>query len=303
MKSDYKFHQPVLLKETLEGLFPNNAPLHQAQMIDATVGFGGHAIEFAKKGIDVLGIDQNQETLKITQKLISACSSSKQKFGRIVLVNGNFKNIDKIAKSNGFFPVDAILFDFGVSSYQITDSQLGFSYSNPNALLDMRMDPDSNGITGADLLNCLNKNQLSQLFGEIVDYRKSSAIVKNIINYKAKGNKFYTIGDYLKVIPESGVNFLKSNPATKYFLALRIAVNSELENISIALPLAWDLLKVNGRMAVISFHSKEDAVVKNIIKTFDNCLVINKKPIIATKEELEMNKRCRSAKLRIIEKI
>lgn len=306
LKIDY--HQPVLLKEVADGLFPGKqiAHLNQVRVIDATVGFGGHTIEFAKLGIDVLGIDQSLETLKITGEILKkACPSPKHKFGRVVLINSNFSEILSVAEKNGFSQVDGILFDLGVSNYQLTSDTQGFSFANPNAVLDMRMDPQTNAVKASDLLNALPKDKLFSLFSKVLPYKKSVLIAQNICEYRKMKGGFQYVSDFLTVIPERNNLPKHINPATKYFLALRMAVNSELENLTLALPQAFCLLKKGGRLAVITFHSLEDKIVKDFIRisTADGkAKKITKKPIVASQQEVQTNSRSRSAKLRIVEK-
>ena len=295
------FHTSVLLKEVLE--FLNPSP--DEKFIDATLGGGGHTRELLDKGSMVLGIDQDEDALAFVKEKLKVQSS---KFKNLTLAKGNFRDIDKIAHSNGFEKVKGILFDLGVSSHQIDTPERGFSFLKDGPL-DMRMDKES-GLTAETLVNLLQKGELNDIFNKFGEEHRAWAISNSIIRAR-RVKAIQTTQDLTRVVAEAhGIkgdlsDFTKNLISKKVFQALRIAVNSELESISEALPKALELLEDKGRIAVISFHSLEDRVVKKTFVDFEKKhmgRIITKKPIEPTEKENEENPRARSAKLRFFEK-
>ena len=302
MKQNEQFHEPVLTHEVIEGI---GAPLNsQAQIIDATLGTGGHSLELIKNGYSVLGIEADTDIYEVAKKRISiACPASKKSFGRYTLVCGNFKDIDLIAANNNVGRVAAVLFDLGVSNLQLTDSQRGFSFGSPEAPLDMRIDRSAQGLSGADLLNALREDQLVVLFGRVVKRFTAKKLARETIRLRTI-KKIETVEDLLRI---SSVVRGKPHldPATLPFLALRIAVNSELENLKEALPKAWSLLGYKGRLIIISFHSLEETIVRDFFKRMEDLgsgKIVTAQPVRPGEKELTANPRARSAKLNIIEK-
>ncbi len=299
-----KYHKSVLTKEVVAALHINN----QAKYIDATLGTGGHSQEIIKYGGLVLGIEADKDTLKIAKRrLDKACSAAKHKVQNscFKLAHANFKDIGHIAKTNGYEKVNGILFDLGVNLQQLTSDKRGFSFSNPKALLDMRIDPQGQKVTAADLLNGLRQDQLDEMFRVVLDYKEAINLTKRVVETR-KTSPFRTVGDLLKVVERSNNKQSGLHPATKAFLALRVAVNSELENIKEAIPAAFTLLASKGRLVVISFHSGEDKIIKECFKDFQKKGLVEietKKPIIPTKQEIKVNPSARSAKMRILNKI
>ncbi len=279
-----KVHKPVLVDEVLANL-EKKAPLKKQKIIDATVGTAGHSLEIVKKGADLLGIEADPEMIKAAEERLNGQGSYR-------LINGNFKDIDSIAKKEGFNEVDAIVFDLGVSNPQLTSSERGFSFGNPEAALDMRMDKEKQGVTAADLLNGLREDQLKTLFSRVLYRSQVNYLAKRIIE-RRQNQPFESVEDFLAVCRELRVK-PNLNPATLPFLALRIAVNSELENLEEALPKAFSLLKKGGRLLVITFHSAEEKIVRSFKKT--------EGPIVPKEEEIRENPRSRSAEFFIIEK-
>ncbi|KKQ75626.1 MAG: Ribosomal RNA small subunit methyltransferase H [Candidatus Woesebacteria bacterium GW2011_GWB1_38_5b] len=280
-------HEPVLVREVLENL--DFAHSKTVKIIDATVGTGGHSEYFCKAGAQILGIDADLDMLEIAKKRLEvACP------GHFRLVRGNFAQIDQIAKDNNFGQVDAILFDLGISSVHYSDIQRGFSFENPDEPLDMRLDPSFQNVTAADLLNALDETKLKSLFEIIFDPGLARIVAKKVI--KLRSQKAFE-----KVKDATVITYQKA----KLFLALRIAVNTELENIPVSLTKAWGLLKIGGRLLVISFHSMEDRIVKRALLDLveaKTAKLITKKPIMPGLDELNKNPRARSAKLWILEK-
>lgn len=280
-------HEPVLVNEVLEGFGLEH--LNQAKIIDATLGAGGHSIEFGKAGAQVLGIDADSQMLEIAKKRLEvACP------GHFTLINGNFTHIDQIAIKSGFERVDGILFDLGISSVHYSEIKRGFSFEKPDEALDMRLDPLKQDVKASDLLNVLDETKLRSLFETVFDPGSARVVAKKVIKIRNQ-KPFDTVSDAIAV----------SYERAKLFLALRIAVNTELENIPEALTKAWTLLNNNKRLLVISFHSMEDRIVKRTFLDLvlsHNAKLITKKPIMPGVDETSINPRARSAKLWILEK-
>lgn len=286
------YHTSVLLQEAVNSL--NVAK--EKRFIDATLGGAGHTKEILQKGGIVLGIDQDEDALNFVSEEI--------KNSNLVVALGNFKDIDTIAKENDFSQVDGILFDLGVSSHQFDTGERGFSFQKV-ANLDMRMGTGLS-VKAADLVNGLTKGELIELFIKLGEESFAKRIAEEIV--KARAVRPIETTTELAQIAIKGYpkGFHKIHPATKIFQALRIAVNDELNSLKIALPKAVDLLKKNGRLSVISFHSLEDRIVKEFLNECEEKklgIVVTNKPIVPTKEEIVANPRSRSAKLRVFERI
>ena len=284
------YHVPVMPRELLEYL--QVAP--GKKYIDATVGGGGHAAAIISRGGCVLGIDLDPAAVEFAKRRLAAKSK---------IVRGNFREIDVIARQNGFEAVDGILFDLGMSSWQIERSERGFSFLR-NEPLDMRMDPEHQKVTAAHLVNALSKNELYELisqFGQEILAKKFATLI--VRERRIKPIK--TTQDLVAIIQKGsgGRRKRRLHPATKVFQALRIAVNDELNNLRMALPKAWKLLKMGGRLVVISFHSLEDRVVKEFGGQISDGKILTKKPLTPTLLEVKANPRARSAKLRSFEKL
>lgn len=308
-----EYHVPVLLKEAINGLKVVKNGLY----IDATVGGGGHSREIALLGGRLLGLDIDPEAINAARDTLRcACPVSNKKVAELtpdnlkkdtspwLLIRGNFKDILRIAKKHGFGVVDGIIFDLGVSSSQFDKKDRGFSFTSEENL-DMRMDK-ALAVTAADLVNGLGKKELGLIFFKFADEKYSRRIAEEIV--RTRKDKKITTGKQLSEIVErvKPRDKSKTHPATKVFQALRIAVNDEFANLETALPQALELLKPKGRLVVISFHSGEDRIVKNIFKSFERSgklKVITKKPTFPSDREKRDNPRSRSAVLRIIEKI
>lgn len=228
--------------------------------IDATVGNAGHALEILKRGGRVLGIDLDPGMLEIARKRFGTKDNNNYK-----LVHGNFINIDRIASENEWKLVDGILFDLGVSNIHLKDLERGFSFENSKALLDMRIDPENQGVKASDLLNLLREDQLRDMFEVTLDPGASKWIAGRVI-YSRERSPITKVSDLLEISKGLRSGRAGLNEATLPFLALRIAVNSELDNLREVLPKAFDLLNKGGRLVVISFHSKEDSIVKNFFR-------------------------------------
>ncbi len=288
MKRD-NFHEPVLYQEVLDSLNVKPGEIY----IDATIGGGGHTKGILELGGKVIGIDIDPEALRfVRQKLTSQ---------NLILEQGNFVNVDKILAKHGVFQVSGVVFDLGPSSYQLDSASRGFGFKH-KAPLDMRMSPEL-AVTAKDLVNGLAERELYELFSKLGEERHARRIARAIVASRLK-EKIERTDQLASIVGSSiGHGSFRIHPATRVFLALRIAVNDELNNLKKALPKTTKLLRERGRLAVISFHSLEDRIVKNFIKESRQLVGVNKKPIVPTKKEIERNPRARSAKLRIAEKI
>ena len=268
----------------------------QQAYLDCTLGSAGHALEIIKRGGLVYGLDIDPEALKRSKERIFKAYPNA--FFKAKLEN--FSQLSSVAQEFGLTAVAGILLDLGLSSEQLADPNRGFSF-NLDAPLDMRASPDYQ-VTAADLLSGLNKGELDELFTKLGEEQHSLSIADLIIRTRLE--KPITTTKQLAEIVMKAVKFRgKTHPATKVFQALRIAVNDELNNLKAVLPQAVALLKPGGRLAVISFHSLEDRIVKNFIKNEKKLINLTKKPIMASNEEITANPRSRSAKLRVVEKI
>lgn len=288
-----KYHETVLSSEIIEALHIEKGSLY----IDATLGNGGHALEILKLGGKVLGIEMDPKMIEI------ATSRLKEFKEDLIIVNANFKDIDRIVKDNNLKAIKGIIFDLGVTNIHLKSIERGFSFDNPDAELDMRLNPDSQGVKASDLLNVLREDQLRQLFGVTLDPGPAKWISGRILFARAL-SPIKTVGDMLEICKGLRTGKSTLNQATLPFLAIRIAVGSELENLKEALPKAYDALDMGGRLAVISFHSGEDKLVKDFFKekADEGATLVTFKPILAGEKELSVNRRSRSAKLRILEK-
>ncbi|MFA5095245.1 MAG: 16S rRNA (cytosine(1402)-N(4))-methyltransferase RsmH [Candidatus Paceibacterota bacterium] len=285
-------HKTVLLNETIEGLKLEGKSL----VLDCTFGGGGHSKEILKKypNIKIIALDQDQNVFK----------SFSDK--RISFKNINFRNLDEVLDGQR---ADAIIFDLGLSSDQLENSGRGFSFMKSEPLLmTMKENPQPEDLTAKDIVNVWSEKSLADIIYGYGEERFSRRIAKGIVEARKK-QKIETTGDLVKAIENSVPAVYKRGRlhfATKTFQALRIAVNDELETLKIGLEKGFKVLNKEGRMAVISFHSLEDRIVKKFYKEKqkeNKAILINKKPIIAKEEEKKNNPRSRSAKLRILEKI
>lgn len=296
MGNNRNYHESVVTGEVVEHLHIKT----KAWYIDATLGNGGYALEILKKGGCVLGIEMDPEMLEIARdRIVSACPDH----DNFKLIHGNFKDIDTIAKNNGLSKVDGVAFDLGVTNLHLTSQDRGFSFRNPETAIDMRLDANTQAVTGADLLNVLREDQLIDLFSVVLSFKEARILAHQIIEARAV-KKIKTIGDFLLTLkPIKAKEDL--HYATLPLLALRIAVNSELDNLKEALPKAFDLLEDGGNLVVVSFHSKEDLIVEKFFKsiTHSKGKVFSKNYISPSFEEVYKNPKSRSARLRSIRKI
>lgn len=304
-------HFPVLLKEVIDGLDVKVGKRY----IDATLGDAGHALEIVRKGGLLLGIDRDPEAVKRARvRLKQACPASYQKIGgkkiskdklQPIIRQGNFNSLKSIAIKNGFKTVKGVLFDLGISSCQLESRKRGLSFLMDSPL-DMRLDPSVKK-SAKNLVNKLSEKELYGIFTRNAQEELARPIAKAIISSRdlkpiTKTRELVNI--ILKVKPRTRSD--KLHPATKVFLALRIEVNNEIENLKQGIEQALEILNIGGKLAVISFHETEDRIVKQVFKREKRkgrALVLAKKPITPSDNELRYNPRSRSAKLRVLEKI
>lgn len=291
MRNDMPSHIPVLLKEVLLAF----ADLKIETFLDATVGAGGHALSILENHPEIThfyGLDKDQEALTIAAQTLEPYKI------KIDLIHAGFEQMGKLFLEN---TINAILLDIGVSSMQLDTGERGFSYQK-NGPLDMRMDKTA-PLDAATVINTYKKEELGRIFREYGEERHWKRLAKAIITARRK-KKISDIEDLLKAImpvlsPQGKRG--RIHPATRIFQALRIEVNDELNVLKIGIETGFSLLKPKGRLAVISFHSLEDRIVKHSFRGFDG-KILTKKPIEATLQEIKQNPRSRSAKLRVIEK-
>ena len=279
-------HIPVLLSEVLK-FFEILKDKKEAIICDFTVGLGGHAEKILEnlKNIKLIGFDRDKETLELARKRLL-------KFGnRVELYHKNFKDFDEIID----FKVDGALLDLGVSSYQLLLEERGFSF-NSTAKLDMRMDQSQN-FSAFDVVNKYSPVKLKEIFQKYGEIKNPERVVKAIIEARKK-RKINTCKELSDIINTVLKRRGRLNPSTKFFQAIRIEVNKELENLEIFLSKIFDFLNVGGIIAIISFHSLEDRIVKLKMKR-DDIKLLTKKPITPSKEEIAINPKSRSAKLRV----
>ena len=309
---DFK-HVSVLLNETIDGLNINPDGIY----VDGTLGGGGHSYEICKRLSDkgrLIGIDQDGEALEAARERL------KEFEDKITLVRSNYCEIDTILKDLEIEKVDGIVLDLGVSSYQLDNLERGFSYKS-DAPLDMRMD-QRQSLTARDIVNEYSEMELFHIIRDYGEEKFAKNIAKHIVN-KRKESPIETTGQLIEVIKGAipmKVRAVGGHPAKKTFQAIRIECNRELDVLKDSIDAMIDLLNPGGRLCIITFHSLEDRIVKRAFKKNENpctcppdfpvCVcgnvskgkVITRKPILPSEEELTVNSRSKSAKLRIFER-
>lgn len=288
-------HKTVLLNETIEGLNLNTKSI----VVDGTFGGGGHSLEMCKKypGIKIIALDQDKKVFSEGGRFTDC---------NISFVNENFRNIDKVL---GEQKVDGIILDLGLSSDQLESSGRGFSFMKDEPLImTMKENPLPEDVTALDVVNTWGEESLADIIYGYGEEKQARPIARAIVEFRKK-QKIQTTFDLVHIIENAiPARFRKGKIhfATKTFQAIRIAVNDELGALKEGLEKSFKFLKEGGRMSVITFHSLEDRVVKKFYKEKESAgeaLLVNKKVILASLEEIKSNPRSRSAKLRILEKI
>ncbi len=292
-------HITVMLKEAVDFLQVKPGEWY----VDATFGRGGHTGEILSRGGKVIAFDFDQESINRGQEKFT----EEIKDDQLILVRENFDQLANVLKKlNKENQLAGVLFDFGTSTDQLMSDNRGFSFDNPNADLDMRMD-NRLGVKASDLLKVLTTKQLAQIFKDFGGEDKAKSIAKNIEKIKEKNpNNLETVGALVEAVNKSYNHQRgKINPATKVFQALRIVVNDEINNIEKALPQALANLKPQGRIVTIGFHEGEDRIAKQTFNLWEQQhkgQKITDKALKPSVEELTSNPRSRSAKLRVFER-
>ena len=305
-------HYTVMKNESISGLNLKESGIY----VDATLGYAGDSSEIlkrVKKGF-LFAFDQDSEAITWSDNLLSQIGNNYE------IIKSNFLYIKEELLSRNIHGVDGILFDLGVSSPQLDNDYRGFSY-HKNAKLDMRMDL-SNPISAYDIVNTYDEKQLANIIFRYGEEKYAKSIAKNIVKER-KNKKIETTFELVDIIKKSipYKETIKSHPARKTFQAIRIEVNHELDILTESLEKSLSMLNIGGRMVVITFHSLEDKICKDVFKKYTsipsvvkglpnipmeylpNYKIINAKPITPTAKELEENNRSRSSKLRIIERV
>jgi len=292
-------HRPVMAQEVKEGL---SLP-EDGTFVDGTMGLGGHSALLAE-GLGprarIIGIDRDASSLELARQNLSSFT------GQLDLVHDDFRNVDRVLDGLGVSRVDGILFDLGISSYQLDDPQRGFSLM-ADGPLDMRMDRDS-FLSAYDLINSLSEHELSLILKKYGEERMSNRIARFLVDqreHKPLQSTKELRELVMRAMPPK-MKRQKIHPATRTFQAFRIAVNRELESIELTLERCLEYLKPGGRICVISFHSLEDRIVKHKFRASakqGQVIVETKKPLRPLDEEVIKNPRARSARLRVATRI
>ena len=302
------YHVPVLLAETVALLDPKPGQV----FVDATLGAGGHAAAIAPRlapGGRLIGIDQDPEALEEARRALAAFADV------VTFVHARFDTLPAVLDGLGVPAVDGALFDLGVSSHQLDTPARGFSFKDPDAVLDMRMNPAGGGVTAADLLNTLAERELATLLRENADERWAARIARFVAE-RRRERPYQTVGHLVETVHAAipaAARPADIHAATRTFQALRIAVNQELSILGHALESAVDRLTKGGTLAVLSYHSSEDRIVKQLFARLSGrgggegvygvpppavLELLTKKPVVPGDAEIAGNPRARSAKLR-----
>lgn len=298
-------HKSVLFDESIKVLNLDNTKI----IVDGTAGGGGHSGEIAKYAKQLIAVDQDPDAISVLNKRLGGRDN-------VIIVNDNFSNIKSIIKNLDVEQIDGLLLDLGVSSYQLDNGERGFSF-HKDAPLDMRM--SKSGLSAKDVVNNYSEQELADIIFKYGEEKFSRRIAANIVKARAENpiETTFELVDIIKAsMPQKAMR--ESHPARRTFQAIRIEVNGELDVLKKALDDAFDCLNHGGRIAIITFHSLEDRIVKEKFndwtrgcicpKEFPVCVCGNKpkgkalKPISPSKQELEINPRARSSRLRVFEK-
>jgi len=283
-------HIPVLLEEVADNLVSDTCNL----FVDATVGGGGHSSFILARypDLNVVGLDVDEENLKIAEARLRDFS------GRVTLIRGNFRNLKTLLREGDISSFDSILFDLGLSTFQIAGTR-GFSFHD-DSFLDMRMDTRES-LTAYDVVNKYNYEALKRVILEFGEEYRATRIAR-MITEERKRKPIATAKDLADVVGKAKKRTGRVHPATKTFQAIRIEVNEELESLRSGLADAIEMVSPKGRIGVISFHSLEDRIVKEAFRGSPLLNIVTKKPIRAGRAEILSNPRARSAKFRVAEK-
>lgn len=307
-------HIPVMLDEVIEGLNIKENGIY----VDCTVGGGGHSFEIAKRlgSGHLYAFDRDEEAIQKSTETLAPFSE------KVTIIKSNFKDAPSILRSLGVEKIDGFLIDLGVSSHQIDEGERGFSFVHDGPL-DMRMDRSDNSLTARDIVNNFSYEDLMKIFYSYGEEEFSKNIAKKIVEQREKKpiETTFELRDIIESSLPKKVVFSRGGASKKVFQALRIYVNGELEGLDKVLEELISLLNAGGRGCVLTFHSLEDRIVKNVFKLYStDCIcppktpicicghkasvkLVNRKPIVASEEEQKRNSRSTSAKLRIVEKL
>lgn len=297
-------HKAVLLKEVVSNLVEASIlkqKNNELWYLDGTLGGAGHALAIAKNfngKLNILAFDKDLQAIQNAKKFLD------KECKKVIYVNDNFSTLDKVLEENKIEGIDLALFDLGISSDELDNSGRGFTFQKDEPLLMTMGDPSTYAFTAKDIVNKWDEEVIANILFGYSQERFAYRIARSIVNYRKK-KTIETTHELAEIIKNSVPSFYrraKIHPATKSFQALRIAVNDELNSLRNALVKIFNVLKVGGRLAIISFHSLEDKIVKDFFKSKKDSKLLTKKPIVALDEEIKNNPRARSAKLRIIEK-
>jgi len=292
-------HVSVLLHEVLEGLSFRSGEI----FLDGTLGGGGHseAVCSLGVGVKIIALDQDTDALERSRERLEKLACE------VTFVHENFRHLGSVLENLGIKKVDKILLDLGLSSNQLEESGRGFTFLRDEPLLMTFGKDESRGPTAQEIVNEWNEERLAEILKTYGEERFAKSIARGIVERRER-NPITTTFELVEIIKRSfprGYRFGRIHVATKTFQALRVAVNEEMETLTEGLIVGLESLKPNGRIAVISFHSLEDRIVKRMFREWakdEKGIVITKKPITPKEEEVKANPRSRSAKLRIFEK-
>lgn len=294
-------HKTVLLKESIDGLDIHSGDIY----LDGTLGSAGHTLYALQKtngDLKVIGLDKDIEALERSKQRLAS-------FKDVTLKESSFADLDKVLSELNIQKVNRIMLDIGLSSDQFETSGRGFTFKKDEPLLmSFKKDPKEGDLTAREIVNTWQEENIADVIYGYGEEKYSRRIARAIVNYRVK-KSIETTGELVEIISQSVPFFYRKgrlHPATRTFQALRIAVNDELNTLKGGLKKGFERLEKGGRIAVISFHSLEDRIVKNFNKEREEegtAKIITKRPIVPGDEEIQTNPRSRSAKLRIIEKI
>jgi 16S rRNA (cytosine1402-N4)-methyltransferase len=295
-------HISVLLNESIDGLCIKSGDV----IVDGTLGAGGHTLEIIRrfgKTVKIICLDLDSDAVARAKKVIDETDSD------VIYKTAGFQNIDKILDELNVEKVDGILLDLGISSFQLEEGERGFTFTKDEPLLmTMKRNPGGNDVTAYSIVNAWSEETIANIIYGFGEERYSRRIAKAIVEARLE-KEIKTTFDLVAIIDKAVGKFYKGkriNPATKTFQALRITTNSELSNLEEVIQKGFSRLKNGGHMAIISFHSLEDRIVKKAfidLKEKNLGEVITKKPIVPSIDELKVNPRSRSSKLRLITKL
>ena len=308
IRKEFTRHVPVLLQSVLEQL-----DLKKGQVfVDCNLGDGGHSeqvVILLDGDVTIAAFDLDQDAIARASKNFDNSFKELSHKPNLVLINDNFRNLNQALDRENIKGVDAILYDLGLSSYELEESGRGFSFKKDEPLLmTFANNKDTSDFTADDIINTWEEENIRTIIESYGEDKFAYRIAKAIVKAREESPIKTTsrLAEIIKMAVPTFVRFAKTHPATKTFQALRIAVNDELSALNETLPQAIERLNDNGRLVVISYHSLEDRIVKNTFKKFDEDglgRILTKRPIVPTEDEIFENPRSRSAKLRVFKKI